>query len=253
MQLREKVDLRSSAITLLALRGRRGQGCRLERRATLVAEARAVARTLAARVPDADITAITIVPRQIWLGRAQNDAAGLAARIHMLEADYTSTGLAPCSYDAAYAVESMCHAEGRGKPRFLAEAARLLRPGAPFVITDGFVREPLATGTMERIYRGWCEGWAIPEMPHLQEVLDQLAVHGFAIEQVEDVSWRVAPSAAHVLWVASWFALRALAKGRGRMPAWRWRHIRASFLTLLLGLTRRHFGYYVITARRLST
>jgi hypothetical protein len=73
---------------------------------------------------------------------------------------------------------------------------------------------------------------------------------GFEEPEFEDWSWRVAPSVAHVPLFASFFAMAEIAKARGRLPMWRWRHIVASLLTPLLGLTRCTFSYGAMTVRK---
>ena len=73
---------------------------------------------------------------------------------------------------------------------------------------------------------------------------------GFAPATIEDWSWRIAPSVAHVPFVATRFAATELVKARGRLPVWRKRHIVASFLTPLMGLRRSALRYVAVVARK---
>ena len=68
--------------------------------------------------------------------------------------------------------------------------------------------------------------------------------------QVRSLRWRIAPSALHVPWLATRFAVGALWKGRGRLSPWRRKHIVASYCALALGLFWHDFDYCRVTATR---
>lgn len=210
----------------------------------------AIARTLVRRHPDAHVTAVTIAPNQIECGARLDAAAGLQDRIDWRLADYGDTGLPDASFDRAYLVESACHGAGPDKRAPLAEAARLLKPGGRLVIADGFKRDgaPLPRW-LRGTYREWCRGWVIPEMAQLDALQDTLASLGLIDIRVEDISWRMAPSFAHIPWVATRYVLREWGDGKP-LSAWRRNHARASFLSIPLGLALRHFRYCFITASK---
>ncbi|TKR33861.1 methyltransferase domain-containing protein [Luteimonas gilva] len=210
----------------------------------------AVARALARQHPQARITCVTIAPVQIEYGRELNADAGVAERIDMHLSDYRDTGLPSESFDRAWFVESACHADGPDKRAPLAEAHRLLKPGGRLLIADGFKRDarPLPRW-LRNTYRSWCRGWAIPEMAQLDALTAALADLGFVDIRVEDVSWRMAPSFAHIPWVATRYVLNEWAGGH-RLSAWRRHHARASFLSIPLGLALRHFRYCFVSASK---
>ena len=210
----------------------------------------AVSRTLARAYTQARITAVTIAPLQIEYGLQSNAEAGVGDRIAMHLSDYRDTGLAAASFDRAWFIESACHADGPDKRAPLREAHRLLKPGGRLLVADGFKRDgkPLPRW-LEGTYRSWCRGWAIPEMPQLDALTGTLAELGFVDIRVEDVSWRMAPSFAHIPWVATRYVLNEWASGH-RLSAWRRHHARASFLSIPLGLALRHFRYCFVTATK---
>lgn len=76
------------------------------------------------------------------------------------------------------------------------------------------------------------------------------ALRAGAPAHANDISWNVAPSVAHVPYVATRFLVSELIKGRGRLSAWRRKHVVASWLSVLLGLCRGSFGYYLVSARK---
>lgn len=205
----------------------------------------ATARSLVRRYPDARVSAVTIVPAQIERGRR---LSGGLHGIDFLLADYTATGLPGGSFDAAYAVESWCHARGADKRGAVTEAARLLKSGGRLVIADCFLTSKKIPWWIRGAYARWCRSWAITEMAEVGAVRAALEKAGFTDISFEDISWRVAPSIAHVPYVATRFLVTELLKGK--LFKWRRRHVVASVLSIVLGLCRSSFGYYLVTARK---
>ncbi len=215
----------------------------------------ATARAIVGCLDAAQVDAVTLSPTQVAMGKARNAALVRGAAIRMHLADYAATSLPDGLYDAVCLVESACHAEGPVKQAVLREAHRLLRPGGTLVMVDGMLRGPLrergwAGRGVAHLYRSWCRNWAVPEMARLDLLPQALARSGFEPPLIEDWSWRIAISVAHVPLLASRFAITELWRARGRLARWRWRHIVASALTPLLGLCRRQFFYGAVIARK---
>ena len=212
------------------------------------------ARIAARRHPRLDLLGLTLVPWQVAEARRLVAAAGVDDRVRVEEADFTASGLVAGTFDGAWAIESACHDAGEAKEGFAREAARLLRPGARLVVADGFLIGPGGAETMSAplraLYRRICRHWALETFARLDPFVAALRRHGFEEVTVEDVSWRIVPSVAHIPWVTAKFLAGELVRERLRMSAVRWGHVLACILAPLLGMARHRFRYCLVTARR---
>ncbi|WP_399678904.1 class I SAM-dependent methyltransferase [Xenophilus sp.] len=210
----------------------------------------AAARTLLRRWPLLHAVTVTNVPVQNDIARALDAPAGVAGRAVHLAADFTRTGLPAAQADGAWALESACYAPGDDKRAFCREAARLLKPGARLVVVDGFLLRGRPGRIAGRLHRLWADSWAVPTLARRDDFLAALRAEGFEQVRFRSLRWRIAPSALHVPWLATRFAIAALWRARGRLTPWRRRHIVASYCALALGLFWRDFDYGMVTAVR---
>ncbi|CAN7558446.1 methyltransferase domain-containing protein [Variovorax sp. LjRoot84] len=210
----------------------------------------ATARTLAMEHPKLYAVTVTNVAVQNTIAARLDAGAGVADRVAHVEADYTRTGLPTAQADGAWAVESACYASGATKADFVAEAARLLKPGARLVVIDGFLLRRQPGRIAGWLHRLWADSWAVPTLATRDDFAATLQSHGFAQVEVKSLRWRVAPSALHIPVLATRFTLAELWKARGRLSPWRRKHIVASYCALALGLFWRDFDYCMVTAGR---
>ena len=210
----------------------------------------ATTRAAARRHPLATVIGVTLVRESITLAMKLDRAAGLSRRVAYALTDLANSWMAARTMDGAIAVESFCYAPGADKAAAAREAARLLRPGARLAVIDGFLVADEPSGPFGWVYRRWCDCWAVPRLARLDAFTRALADAGFEKIEVRDLFWRVAPSAAHIPWVAACHTVRELWRGRGHISAWRRRHIEASWLSIALGLARGRFRYCMVTATR---
>ena len=226
-------------------------GHRVSRLADLGCGAGAPAAFLLRARPALRLDGVTLLAEQAEIARAsaRRDGVGDRAAFHAM--DYTATRFPTGAFDGAMAIESSCHAPGADKAAFVGEAARLLAPGGRRVVADGFLKRPgkprgLAGWAIDQVARNW----AVPCFAHLDEFRRALAAHGFVDVEVEEISWRLGPSVAHIPFVTARVLARYLIRRDLHIGRVRWGHVLASVLAPVVGLMRRRFGYYLISARK---
>jgi SAM-dependent methyltransferase len=226
-------------------------GHRVTRLADLGCGAGAPAAAVLRARPALRLDGVTLLPEQAAIARAAAARAGVADRAAFHAMDYTATRFAAGAFDGAMAIESSCHAPGSDKAAFVREAARLLAPGGRIAIADGFLKGAAAPrGLARRVIDAVARNWAVPGFARLDEFRRALAAAGFVDVEVEEISWRLAPSVLHIPFVTARVLARYLIRRDLRIGRIRWGHVLASVLAPVVGLMRRRFGYFLISARK---
>lgn len=86
------------------------------------------------------VTGITLSEAQVEHARALITEARLSEQIQVMKMDAHQMTFAEATFSAAMALESMVH---MNRPRAASALARVLAPGAPFVLCDWYTRVPL--------------------------------------------------------------------------------------------------------------
>jgi ubiquinone/menaquinone biosynthesis C-methylase UbiE len=212
----------------------------------------ATSRYMARHRPDAAFLGVTITPWQVGYANHLNQAAGLYGQITLLQTDYQAMPIAANIFDGAFALESACYADGNDKAALAREMFRVLKPGAKWVVADGFRKHsgPLPRW-LEGIYRRNLECWALKEFADIRLFVLALEAAGFVNVNVEDVSWKVAPSFCHIpLTCLRFFWKRLWEKDRQPLSRERRNNVLAPVLGMAMGLSRRHFTYCIVTAEK---
>jgi ubiquinone/menaquinone biosynthesis C-methylase UbiE len=210
----------------------------------------ATLRSLARRLPHADLNGITLVPWQLEQGRQLNESSPEGQRITLKLGDYEHTTQLSQSFDAVYAVESSCYAHGANKSAFLKEAHRLLRPGGRLVVADGFLGPGNMRGVQKALYRKLCECWVIDTLGEIEPFQLELKRLGFRDIVVERAQARVTLSVLQVLWVTLKFLITSVLFGTRKMTRARWNNILAPVLLPFVGFPVGPMAYYIVSATR---
>jgi SAM-dependent methyltransferase len=208
-------------------------------------------RTLIRR-QDVAVTAVTKVEWQIAMARKLSHEISAPGTVDWTLGDFTALDLPGGAFQAAFSIEASCHAEGADKEPFVRECSRLLAPGAKLVVADGFMKRSVGLPRWYAALLGYMtRNWAVERFADLPAFCACLERHGLTVLAAEDISWRIAPSVLHVPRVTLKFLAGELLLRRKKLNSVRWgRHIVACLLAPFIGLGRRYFGYYLITARK---
>ena len=211
-----------------------------------------VARHTAKKYPHAFITGITIADYQIKKGRELIKEDKLHNRVFIIKDNFENLHFANESFDYTYALESACHASGSDKELFIAEMARVLKCGGRFCIADGFIKhDKKLPWLFIKLYKKIIDCWALPCFGNLNAFVSRLEENGLKDIKVKEISMQIAPSVAYVPWVCLKFFVKELWKNKSlKMEKERWNNVYAPFLGMILGLYRKHFGYYIISGRK---
>ncbi len=211
----------------------------------------ASSRYMACRTPGARFHGVTISPWQVIFGKKLNSKAGLAERISLFEADFQAMPFPENHADAAFAIESVCYAQGLDKSRLAGELARVLKPGGRLVVVDGFRKHGRPfSAFFEKIYRRYLSLWAVGDLPDLQQFKNALREKGFQDIKVEDITWNVTPTGLHIPWTILKIFIRQWVFRRQKVTAIQKNYMKALALTLIVGLWKKHFGYYIVTCNK---
>jgi ubiquinone/menaquinone biosynthesis C-methylase UbiE len=208
-------------------------------------------RSFARHVPNADLNGVTLVPWQLEQGRQLNKACAEGQQITLTLGNYERTTYPSAIFNATFAIESSCYAQGANKSAFLREAQRLLRPGGRVVVADGFLGPGKLRGPQKSIFRKLCDCWAIDNLGEVDQFKRELERLGFVDILVEPMQARVTPSVLHVPWVTLKFLLTTVLFGRRKMTRARWNNILAPILLPFVGFPLGPMAYYIISATRI--
>jgi ubiquinone/menaquinone biosynthesis C-methylase UbiE len=200
--------------------------------------------------PFTRFTGFTITPWQIQQSNKFIKALNLD-NAKVKYGDYADIPLRKNSVDGVYGIESICHAKGFDKKAPLQESFRVLKQGGRFTMVDGFLKKPEneLSPFVFRLYKRVCVNWALPCFPEVKAIDERLKKIGFTNIIVEEISYKIAPSAVHAPFTTLAFLIKKMFKGE-QLNQQSWNNLKACFSIFFLGLSRSSIGYFKINATK---
>jgi ubiquinone/menaquinone biosynthesis C-methylase UbiE len=157
---------------------------------------------VAAMLPDAKVVGVSLVEKQLEIGRAMARARGLD-NTEFVQANYLATPFPDNHFDGIFAIETLIYVPIPEKAALAREFFRVLKPGATFVSFDGFRLRDAQTPAEQRYVQDVMDGWTMPLPPTPQAFQDAARAAGFVIEQAQDTTSKVYESARRIAQIAT--------------------------------------------------
>ncbi len=197
-------------------------------------------------LPEAQFHGVTISDWQVEAAQKTNRKKGLEHQITVQQADFQAMPFQDRFVDAAFAIESAVYAEGADKALFLTEMARVLKPGCRLVVVDGFRKDVRPFPVFfKKIYQASLSAWAISELGDIRAFEQKMRELGFEKIKVENIGWRVLPSALHVPFTMLKLLWSNLIHKKGNR-----RYLKALLLSSVMGIFAGRFGYFIVSAEK---
>jgi cyclopropane fatty-acyl-phospholipid synthase-like methyltransferase len=157
---------------------------------------------VAAMLPQAKITGLSLVEKQLEIGRAMSRARGLA-NTEFVRGNYLSTSFPAACFDGIFAIETQVYTPIAEKPMLCREMFRILRPGRTFVCFDGVrLRDPADAKELQWI-QDVLDGWTMPLPATPREFHEAAIAAGFEVMRAEDVTAHIYASARRISAIAT--------------------------------------------------
>jgi sterol 24-C-methyltransferase len=134
----------------------------------------------------ASVTGVNISAEQLPIARQMAVGHGLAEVVRFVGGDAMNMPFASDSFDAAYVLQSMCHAPD--KSAAYREIARVLRPAGVFLGNDWLCRDGITQAEYTEYVEPICRTWALPYLINLSQLAEHLEHAGFLLTAIGDVA-----------------------------------------------------------------
>lgn len=136
----------------------------------------------------AAVAGINISPDQLPIARELAAHRGLSELVQFVAGDAMRMPFETDSFDAAYVIQSMCHAPD--KRTAYREIARVVRPSGVFLGNDWLCRDRITRADYAEYIEPICRTWALPNLISLSQLAGHLKDAGFQIAELGDVAER---------------------------------------------------------------
>jgi ubiquinone/menaquinone biosynthesis C-methylase UbiE len=130
----------------------------------------------------ADVTGIELTPARVKGAEELTRRVGLEHKVRVVEGNVMQVPLAAECVDVVVSQEALLHVPD--KPRALAEAYRILKPGGRIAFTDWVAHRPLSGADRELMW----QGMAVADLYDLPTYAGLVREAGFVVNAAEDLT-----------------------------------------------------------------
>jgi sterol 24-C-methyltransferase len=135
-------------------------------------------------LPLAKVTGLSLVGKQLDIGRAMARARGLT-NTEFVQGNYLGTAFPGAHFDGIFAIETLVYTPIVERPALFRELFRILRPGRTLVSFDGFsLRDPVGADERQWV-QDVLDGWTIPLPTTPQQYEEAAESAGFEVMRVD--------------------------------------------------------------------
>ncbi|ONI76220.1 hypothetical protein ALI144C_36745 [Actinosynnema sp. ALI-1.44] len=150
------------------------------------------------------VSGVTVSEYQVQVAQQLADKRGLAGTVSFSVADMRDMPFDDATFDAAFAIESVCHVPDRTNA--YAEIGRVLRPGGRVVVTDFMLRQPITDPATAALFATASTTFETAPIVPRAEYESLVRAAGLEVVEVADIteavqpSWRVAAENMRKAW-----------------------------------------------------
>jgi len=157
---------------------------------------------VAAMLPQAKVTGLSLVDRQLQIGRSMARERGLS-NTEFVRGNYLGTAFPDALFDGIFAIECLVYTPIAEKPALFREMFRILREGRTLVSFDAVRTRDPANEAERQLVQDVLDGWTMPLPPITDEFQDAARTAGFEVVRAEDATPRVYESARRISAIAT--------------------------------------------------
>jgi cyclopropane fatty-acyl-phospholipid synthase-like methyltransferase len=157
---------------------------------------------VAAMLPHAKVTGLSLVGKQLDIGRTMARARGLR-NTEFVEGNYLGTGFADALFDGIFAIECLVYTPIVEKLALFREMFRILRAGRTLVSFDAVRTRDPANEAERELVQDVLDGWTMPLPPIPDEFHAAARAAGFEVLRAEDATRRIYQSARRISAIAT--------------------------------------------------
>ncbi len=158
---------------------------------------------VARMLPRARVTGLSLVQRQLDIGRERARAEGVGARGAFCCGNYLHTPFRDACFDGIFAIETLIYTPAPERARLFGEMFRILKPGRHFVSLDGFRLRDARSEAERRVVQDVLDGWTMTLPPLPEEFRARAKAAGFQVLHQQEATAHIHASARRIAAIAS--------------------------------------------------